>query len=227
MEQQLVVEMKDISISFNGVYALKNINHAIVGHNGAGNSTLMKVLMGAYQPDSGRVFLHGKEVDFRSPGEAQQSKISMVWQELSNFPNLSITENMMMSRFERNDAKQIDWQKNREKCKEYLARMELSDIDPDMKMSVLPLAQQQLVEFAKALSFNPDVLILDEPTSALSNTEEKVLYEKVRLIKAQGVAIIYISHKLEEVFALTDRVSVFRDGKKIFTKGRNSGRYCR
>lgn len=224
MASDLVIQMEHISKSFNGVYVLKDVDfelrkeiHTIVGHNGAGKSTLMKILMGAYKADSGRILLNGEEVNFNSPRAAQRSNIAMVWQELANFPNLSITENMMIQRFEKGKAKEIDWAASRLQCVRYLERLNLS-IDPDTKMRDLPLAQQQLVEFAKALSFDPKVLILDEPTSALSFTEQEILYEKVRLIKSQGVAIIFISHKLDEVLQLSDRISVFRDGMKIFTR---------
>ena len=142
----------------------------------------------------------------------------MVWQELANFPNMTVMENVLMRRFVmKNGDRSIDWKASFDRCREYLQRMEL-DIDPHMRMSQLPLAHQQLVEFAKAMSFNPDVLILDEPTSSLSVAEQEVLYEKIRLIKSQGVAIVFISHKLDEVLMLSDRISVFRDGEKIFTR---------
>lgn len=221
----VVVSMKHISKRFGGVYALKDVDfevakeiHAIVGHNGAGKSTLMKILMGALKQDEGEIQLNGKTLDFNSPREALASGIAMVWQELNNYPNMTVMENMLMRRFVMmKGGKGIDWKASYALCEEYLKNMDL-DIDPRTKMSQLPLAHQQLVEFAKAMSYNPSVLILDEPTSSLSVAEQEVLYEKIRLIKNKGVAIIFISHKLDEVLMLSDRISVFRDGRKIFTR---------
>ncbi len=222
-QENKVVLLEGISKKFGGIYALQNVNfdldneiHSIVGHNGAGKSTLVKILIGGLKPDEGTIYLKGKPVSFSSPRESLPKGIAMVWQELSNYPNMSITENMMMRRYIKNKSGMIDWKENNAKCQEYLKRLDIN-IDENKLMSTLPLSTQQLIEFAKALSFNPSVLILDEPTSALSYTEQKVLYEKVRLIRDQGVAVVYISHKLEEVIMLSDRVSVLRDGKKVFT----------
>ena len=222
---ETVVSMQHISKRFGGVYALKDVDfdvrkeiHAIVGHNGAGKSTLMKTLMGAYKQDAGEIYLNGKLLNINSPREALQNRIAMVWQELANFPNMTVTENMLMRRFVmKKGGKAVDWKASHALCREYLERMDL-DIDPHTRMSQLPLAHQQLVEFAKAMSFDPAVLILDEPTSSLSVAEQEVLYEKIRLIQSKGVAIIFISHKLDEVLMLSDRISVFRDGRKIFTR---------
>lgn len=219
-----VIRLEGISKHFGGIFALREVSfsllreiHSIVGHNGAGKSTLMKVLMGALQPDAGRILLHGEPVSFSSPRQAQNSKIAMVWQELANFPNLSITENMLMQRFAYRSNGAIDWKVSHDRCRQYLERISL-DLDPAAKMAKLPLAQQQLVEFAKAMSYDPSVLILDEPTSALSFTEQNVVYEKINMIKAQGVAVVFISHKLEEVMSLSDRITVLRDGCVVFTK---------
>ena len=220
-----IVSMQHINKTFGGVYALKDVCldvtneiHAIVGHNGAGKSTLMKTLMGAYKQDSGEIYLNGRILHINSPREALQNRIAMVWQELANYPNMTVTENMLMRRFVmKKGGHRIDWKASHALCKEYLERMDL-DIDPTTKMSQLPLAHQQLVEFAKAMSFDPAVLILDEPTSSLSVAEQEVLYDKIRLIRSKGVAMIFISHKLDEVMMLSDRISVFRDGQKIFTR---------
>lgn len=219
-----IVKLNNISKKFGGIYALNDVSfdlkdeiHSIVGHNGAGKSTLVQILMGALQPDSGEIYLHGRQVNFASPREALQNHISMVWQELSNFPNLSITENFFMRRFLRNKLGSIDWKACHELSKQYLERIEL-DIDPTTVVGKLTLVQQQLIEFAKVLSYDPSVLILDEPTSALSIKEQEILYGKIRLIKSQGVSIVFISHKLDEVLLLSDRITVLRDGRKIFTK---------
>lgn len=219
-----VVRLEHISKQFDGIYALRDVSfslsreiHSIVGHNGAGKSTLMKILMGALSPDAGRILLNGKPVAFSSPREAQDNKIAMVWQELANFPNLTVTENLLMRRFVYRKPGVIDWRASHELCRQFLARINL-DIAPATVMGKLPMAQQQLVEFAKALSYGPAVLILDEPTSALSFTEQKVVYEKINMIKGQGVAVVFISHKLEEVMSLSDRVTVLRDGQVAFTR---------
>ena len=219
-----IVSLEGISKTFGGVHALNNVNfnltnevHSIVGHNGAGKSTLVKILMGALKPDEGKIFIDGKQVSFSSPREAMQNGIAMVWQELNNFPNLSITENMMMGRFIRRKNGAVNWTANHEQCAQHLKRLKI-DINPRVMMGSLPLSLQQLVEFAKVLSYDPKVLILDEPTSALSFSEQEVLYEKVKTIKEEGIAVVYISHKLEEIMTLSDRVTVLRDGKKIFTK---------
>ncbi len=218
------VLLNNISKHFGGIYALKGVNfdltneiHSIVGHNGAGKSTLVKILMGAEQPDEGTIFKNGKEVSFSSPREAQESGIAMVWQELANFPNLTITENLLMHRFKYDKFNKIDWKASHETAETYLKRININ-ISPTMIMGKLTLAQQQLIEFAKALSYNPKILILDEPTSALSVTEQQIVYEKVNMIKSQNVSVVFISHKLDEILSLSDRITVLRDGRKIFTK---------
>ena len=201
-------------------FELRREVHAIVGHNGAGKSTLMKILMGALKQDEGEIKMNGRPLHLSSPREALENRIAMVWQELANFPNMTVMENVLMRRFiMKAGGRLVDWKASFDLCREHLARMEL-DIDPRAKMSSLSLAQQQLVEFAKAMSFQPEVLILDEPTSSLSVAEQEVLYDKIRLIRSQGVAIIFISHKLDEVLLLSDRISVFRDGQKIFTRNK-------
>ena len=223
-EIKTIVSLEGISKKFGGIYALNEVDfnlrneiHSIVGHNGAGKSTLVKILMGGLKPDAGMIYLNGKQVSFSSPREALDQGIAMVWQELDNFQNLSITENIMMGRFVHRKNGAIDWGANHELCRKYLEKIKV-DVDPRTLMGKLPLSQQQLVEFAKALSYDPAVLILDEPTSALSFTEEEVLYETVRTIRGQGVAIAYISHRLEEIITLSDRLTVLRDGQKVFTK---------
>lgn len=223
-KNEKTIVLENISKHFGGIYALKGVDfelkneiHSIVGHNGAGKSTLVKILMGAHQPDGGNIYMKGKPVVFSSPREAQENHIAMVWQELANFPNLTITENLLMHRFKYNKLGQIDWKASHEQAKEYLERINI-DISPATVMGKLSLAQQQLIEFAKALSFDPRVLILDEPTSALSFTEQKILHEKIKMIKSQNVSVVFISHKLDEILELSDRITVLRDGQKVFTK---------
>ena len=218
------ITLENISKQFGGIYALKGVNfdlaheiHSIVGHNGAGKSTLVKILMGALQPDEGMILMNGKPVSFSSPREAQENHIAMVWQELANFPNLTITENLLMHRFKYNKLGQIDWKASHEQAKAYLERIDI-DISPTTILGKMSLAQQQLIEFAKAMSFDPKVMILDEPSSALSFTEQNILHEKIKMIKSQNVSVVFISHKLVEIMELSDRITVLRDGKKIFTK---------
>lgn len=218
------IVFKNISKKFGGIYALKGVDfdlaneiHSIVGHNGAGKSTLVKILMGALQPDEGVILMNGKPVSFSSPREAQDNHIAMVWQELANFPNLTITENLLLHRFKYNKFGQIDWKASNDLAKAYLERIDI-DISPTTILGRTSLAQQQLIEFAKAMSYDPKILILDEPSSALSFTEQRILHEKIQMIKSQNVSVVFISHKIDEILDLSDRITVLRDGKKIFTK---------
>jgi ABC-type sugar transport system ATPase subunit len=218
------ISLQSITKRFGGIMALDNVDfevtneiHALVGHNGAGKSTLVKVLMGAVQPDSGIVQLNGERVHLAGPIDAQEKGVSMVWQELVNFPNLTVAENILMGRFFRTRSGLVDWNRTNEKAVECLNRISL-DIDPRLKLAQLPLSQQQLVEFAKALSFKPNVLILDEPTSALPMKEQGLLHEVVLSLRDQGLAIIYITHKIDEIFKLARRVTVLRDGRRVFTE---------
>lgn len=218
------VSLQSITKRYGGITALDNVDfevtneiHALVGHNGAGKSTLVKVLMGAVQPDSGTVLLNGERVSLSGPMDAQEKGVAMVWQELANFPNLTVAENILMDRFSRTKSGLLGWEQTNERAVEFLRKVNL-EIDPRTKLSELPLSQQQLVEFAKALSFRPHLLILDEPTSALSMKEQDLLHETVLSLKEQGLSLIYITHKIDEVFKLADRVTVLRDGRRIFTK---------
>src|SRR5271157_2610400 len=202
------VSLQAITKRYGGIMALDNVDfevtneiHALVGHNGAGKSTLVKVLMGAIQPDSGIVRMNGERVSLASPKEAQEKGVAMVWQELANFPNLTVAENILMDRFSRTKSGALSWDQTNERVKEFLRKVSL-EIDPRTKLSELPLSQQQLVEFAKALSFRPHLLILDEPTSALSMKEQDLLYQTVLSLKEQGLSLIYITHKIDEIFKL-------------------------
>ena len=218
------VSLHAVTKRYGGITALdsvdfevKNEIHALVGHNGAGKTTLVKVLMGAVQPDSGFVRLNGERVSLASPKEAQEKGVAMVWQELANFPNLTVAENILMDRFSRTQSGTLSWNRTNERAEEFLRKVNL-EIDPRTKLSELPLSQQQLVEFAKALSFGPHVLILDEPTSALSIREQDLLYQTVLSLREQGLSLIYITHKIDEIFKLAGRVTVLRDGRRVFTR---------
>ncbi|HIP97703.1 MAG TPA: sugar ABC transporter ATP-binding protein [Anaerolineae bacterium] len=218
-----VLRMERISKQFPGVQALDDVTfrvargeiHALVGENGAGKSTLMKILTGAISCDSGQIILRGQEVEIDSPGRAQQLGISMIHQELALIPYLNIGQNIYLGREPRGRLPGlIAWSQLYSQAQEQLARLNM-DLDPLTLVVDLPIAQQQMVEVAKALSFNADIIVMDEPTSALTERETDTLFEVMRTLKAQGVTIIFISHRLEEVFEIADRVTVLRDGRLI------------
>ena len=220
-----LISMEGIKKSFPGVNALSDCRfdlktgevHALVGENGAGKSTLMKVLAGIYRKDAGRVLYKGQEVDIHSPRAAQQLGISMIHQELNLMPHLTVAQNIYIGREPRRkipfflDDKAIERQ-----TLDLFESMKLA-IDPHVKVSNLTVAKQQMVEIAKALSFNSDVLIMDEPTAALTETEIDELFRIIRHLKSQGVGIVYITHRLEELKRISDRITVMRDGRYIDT----------
>jgi ABC-type sugar transport system ATPase subunit len=183
----------------------------LAGENGAGKSTLIKILTGAISRDSGAYAVDGNEIGSPSPSEAREHGIGVVYQELSLLPDLSVGENLMMSRLpaRRGVTRPAEL---RRQAREMLERVELGDLDPDTQVAELPLAQQQLVEIAKVLGESPRVVIFDEPTTALSETETKRLLAKIMQLRDEGHAIMYVSHHLEEMFAIGDRVTILRDG---------------
>lgn len=218
--------MENINKSFPGVQALKDayfeLNrgevHALVGENGAGKSTLMKILVGAYRKDSGRIIYKGKEVDIPNPRVAQDMGISMVFQELNLMPHLTVAQNIFIGREpkKKNLPIFLDDEEINRKTKELLNMLHLK-VEPNVKVSNLSVGKQQMVEIAKALSFNSEVIIFDEPTAALSEAETEELFSVIRKLKSQGIGIIYISHRLEELREIADRVTVMRDGQYIGT----------
>lgn len=215
----LVVE--NISKRFAGIPALDNINleihagevTAIIGENGAGKSTLMKILSGVYPDYEGKILFKGKEVRFNNPKQAQEQGIAIIHQELNLIPHLSITENIFLGR-ELTDWAGLDKKAMRLQTEHLLKRLKLN-IDPDTAMIDLKVGQQQVVEIAKALLTESDVIIMDEPTSAISESEVKVLFEIIDDLRKDNKAIVYISHKLDELFKIADRYIVLRDGKLI------------
>jgi ribose transport system ATP-binding protein len=215
----LVVE--NISKRFAGVPALDNINleihagevTAIIGENGAGKSTLMKILSGVYPDYEGKILFKGKEVRFNNPKQAQEQGIAIIHQELNLIPQLSITENIFLGR-ELTDWAGLDKKAMRLKTEHLLKRLKLN-VDPDTPMIDLKVGQQQVVEIAKALLTESDVIIMDEPTSAISESEVKVLFEIIDDLRKENKAIVYISHKLDELFKIADRYIVLRDGRLI------------
>ena len=215
--------MVGISKSFGRIAVLKDVAlevqpgevRALLGENGAGKSSLMKILMGVYKPDGGEYFVGGRKVQFDSPADAQRNRVSMVYQEFGLVQYLSVTENILMGRLPARFGK-VNWAGARRHAGEILERLG-STISPDAIVGDLKVADQQEVEIARALSYDPLVFIMDEPSSALSRVEIDNLYKLVRALKRHGVAVIYITHKLEEVFALADRVTVLRDGSVVGT----------
>lgn len=221
---EVTLEMSNINKSFGGVSVLKDVSfevskgevHALIGENGAGKSVLMKTLMGIHQPDSGKYIIDGKEVRFSSPADAQRKRVSMIYQEFELVPFLSVAENILLGRMPLRGGGLIDWPKTHEAAKSFL-EMFGSNIPPRAVVSSLPVGDQQEVAIARALSYDPSVLIMDEPTSALSLEEVQRLFDRVRILRDRGVAIVYITHKLEEVLRIADRVTVLRDGIVVST----------
>jgi ribose transport system ATP-binding protein len=211
-----------ISKLFGGIKALDNVSleiyagkvNAIVGENGAGKSTLMKILSGVYQEYEGQIFLDGLQVTFANPKEAQDNGIAIIHQELNLIPYLSIAENVFLGREFINRFSLINYRRMHRETKKLLDRLDLH-ISPRAKVSELRIGQQQVVEIAHALSLNARIVIMDEPTSAISEHEIEVLFGLIRSLKAQGVAIVYITHKLDELFQIADTVTVLRDGKFV------------
>jgi ABC-type sugar transport system ATPase subunit len=208
---------------FGGVHALRGANidvaagevHALVGENGAGKSTLINILAGAIRRDSGVVSFDGSDADFRSPAESQRRGIAVIHQELATLPSLTVAENIFMGRLPSRGGL-VDWRAMRERARALLATVGL-DVDPMEQVSSLATSQQQLVEIAKALSMGARLLIMDEPTASLTEHETQQLLALVRRLRADGVAIIYVSHRFAEVFAIADRITVMRDGATIQT----------
>jgi rhamnose transport system ATP-binding protein len=225
MMRDVALQMTNISKSFGGVAVLKDVSfevgrgevHALLGENGAGKSVLMKILMGVHQPDGGDYVVDGMPVRFASPAQAQRNRVSMVYQEFGLVQGLSVTENIFMDRLPTRWGA-IQWQAARQRAVDILDRLG-SSISPDSMVGDLKVADQQEVEIARALSYDPLVFVMDEPSSSLSQVEIDRLCTLVRGLRARGVSIIYISHKLEEVFALADRVTIIRDGAVVGTYG--------
>ncbi len=226
MEKVWTVEMKNITKKFSGVKALDDVSfqvekgdiHALIGENGAGKSTLMNILSGRFSHNSyeGTIYVCGKELKLNTPKDANDSGVVMVHQELALIPELSVAENMFLGNMPMKKGV-IDWKKTFSFAQDTLKKLAL-EIDVHTKVKYLSIGQQQLVEIAKALTLGGKVMILDEPTAPLTDREIKFLFEILRDLKNHGITIIYISHRLEEIFELTDKVSVMRDGRMIITK---------
>jgi len=219
-----ILEVKNISKIFSGVSALKNVSikiyqgqvNAVIGENGAGKSTLMNIISGIYGNYDGEVLLNGEAVNFRGPKEASEKGVVIIHQELSLINELSIAENIFLGQEPVNKFGLIDYPEMYRKTKDLLNRLNLS-LNPATKIKQLRIGQQQMVEIARALLFDSKVLIMDEPTSAISEHEVELLFKIINSLKAKGVAVVYISHKLNELFEIADLYTVLRDGELIGT----------
>lgn len=219
------LQMSHITKRFPGVLALSNVDftlrkgevHALLGENGAGKSTLMKILSGVYQPDEGDIIFENQPVSFANPLSAQSVGITIIHQEFNLFPELTVEDNIFIGReFCKNNRWRLDEKQQRQAAIDILQKLNLN-ISPDTLVADLTVAQQQMVEIAKAISVNAKILIMDEPTAALTETEIDSLFRVTRLLKEQGTGIVYISHRLEELALIADRATVMRDGQFIAT----------
>jgi ABC-type sugar transport system ATPase subunit len=222
VDKEIILEMKHISKRFGGVHALDDVSltlrrgevHALVGENGAGKSTLMKILIGLHSNDSGEIILNGKEVHFRSVRDAQEAGISMIFQEFNQVKVLSVMENIYLGREPKTKTGSVDFKTMYGNSLSLLKELGVN-LDPKMKIRDLTVAKHQLVEIVKAISLNAGIIIMDEPTSALSKNEIEYLLSMVKTLRDQGKCIVYISHKMEEIYSICETVTVLRDGKFI------------
>jgi len=220
-----ILELKNISKSFSGVEVLHEVSfalrpgevHALLGENGAGKSTLVKIMTGVHQPDKGEILLKGEPVHFSDARASRQAGIAAIYQELSLFPDLDVAENIFAGRQPLTSGRRVDWRKLYAEAGRLLDSLGMT-LDLKQKARTLSIAQQQMVEIARAFSINAQILIMDEPTSSLTLHEVDDLFRLVRRLRAEGTAIIFISHRLEELFALADRVTVLRDGSYVGTR---------
>ncbi|MQT12225.1 sugar ABC transporter ATP-binding protein [Segnochrobactrum spirostomi] len=224
-ETPYLLEVEGVRKAFPGVIALDNVSfrvrpgtvHALMGENGAGKSTLMKIIAGVYTPDQGSFRLHGQDIRLTSPLDALEHGIAMIHQELNLMPFMTVAENIWIRREPKNRFGLIDHGALRRMTADLFAQLNI-DIDPEAEVRSLSIASRQMVEIAKAVSFESDVLIMDEPTSALTEHEVEHLFRIIRDLKARGKGIVYITHKMNELFEIADEVSVFRDGRYIGTE---------
>src|ERR1700749_4149464 len=224
MNNQPLRRMEGIRKVFSGVVALDGVDcavergevHALVGENGAGKSTLIKIMTGAYRRDGGRMLLEGREVNFRSPEEAQGAGVVAVYQEVNLLMFRTVAENIFVGREPRRFGL-IDWKRLNADAGAILTRLGL-EIDPRATLGSLNIALRQMVAIARGVSFGAKVVVLDEPTSSLTEHEVSILYDVIRRLKAEGVGVVYISHRFDELYTVCDRVTVLRDGKFVATR---------
>lgn len=220
-----ILELKEIRKSFSGVEVLHDVSfalrpgevHALLGENGAGKSTLVKVITGVHQPDSGEIYLNGEPVHFGNTHESRQAGIVAIYQELTLFPDLDVAENIFVGRQPLTFGRRVDWRRLYAEAGRLLESLGVT-LDLKQQARTLSIAQQQMVEIARAFSIHARILIMDEPTSSLTLNEVADLFRLVRRLRAEGTAIIFISHRLEELFEIADRVTVLRDGSYVDTR---------
>ncbi|MCT4619580.1 MAG: sugar ABC transporter ATP-binding protein, partial [Marinisporobacter sp.] len=225
MDKEYILELENITKEFPGVLALDNVQlkvrkgsvHSLMGENGAGKSTLMKAIIGIHQPTKGTIKWKGQPVKIEGTNHALDLGISMIHQELSPIPYMTVSENIFLGREPVNKFGIVDQKKMDEDTAELLKRLDI-DIDPRTQMVNLSIANTQMVEIAKSISYNSDLIIMDEPTSAITEKEVDNLFKIINKLRSEGVAIIYISHKMDEIFKISDDITVFRDGKYIVTE---------
>ncbi len=225
MEHDVLLQMTDICKEFPGVKALDHVSltvkkgtvHALMGENGAGKSTLMKCLFGMYTKDSGQIFLDGKEVNFKNSKEALENGVAMVHQELNQALKRNVMDNIWLGRYPKIANIMVNERKIYDDTKAVFDELGI-DVDPKRIMSTMPVSQRQMVEIAKAVSFNSKVIVFDEPTSSLTEQEVEHLFEIINMLRDRGCGIIYISHKMAEILRISDEVTIMRDGQYIATK---------
>lgn len=223
---QPLLELSGLTKAFAGVCVLDDVSfdvrsgevHALLGENGAGKSTLIKTIAGVHRPESGTITIHGRLASLSSPRDAQAMGIAVVYQELLLFPELTVAENIYLGHAPRKPWGGLDWAAMRGGARDLLDSLDSHDLSVDAVVGTLSVANRQRVEIAKALSRSAELLIMDEPTAALAEADVRRLMDVVRKLRARGVAIIYVSHRMSEIFALADRVTVLRDGKHVGTK---------
>ena len=217
MEKKKILEFQNISKSFVGVKALSDVSfsvregevHALLGENGAGKSTLMKILSGAYMKDAGKVFLDGQEIQVKNTKESERLGISIIYQELNLIPELSVAENIFLDRQPKRNGF-IDWKQMNQDAEKILEGIDMK-IPPKMIVSTLSVAQRQMVEIAKAVSLGARLVIMDEHTSTLTEGETRKLFQVISSLKQRGITIIYISHRMDEIFEICDSYTILRD----------------
>ena len=225
MDNLNFLELEHVSKEFPGVKALKDVSfsirkgevHALIGGNGAGKSTLMKILSGAYVKNAGTIRVDGTETEIGNPKVAEALGITIIYQELNLVQSLSVAENIFIGRLPMTKANTVDWNTMNKQAAELLQEFEI-DIAPQTPVNTISIAQQQMVEIIKAVSKNARLVIMDEPTSSLTTKEISVLFRMIRRLKDKGVAVIFISHRLDEIFEISDRITIMRDGAYVATR---------
>lgn len=225
MGENIKLRVSNINKSFPGVKALNNINfkvkkgtvHVLCGENGAGKSTLMKIINGIYKADSGEILIDEKVVDIHNPIQARSLGISMIFQELNYIPEMTIEESLFVGSWPKGSLGRVDWKEIRKKTLELLKKENLH-YSPETKLKNLTVSDIQMLEILKAISYNSEIIIMDEPTSAITQKEVGVLFAKINQLRDRGTSIIYISHKMDEIFTIADEITVFRDGNVVDTR---------